>query len=222
MATALIPAYNEEPRVAAVVQACWGCDLVSQVVVVDDGSDDGTAEAAEAAGATVVRQENGGIGSALVAGALAAHSPVLVRLDADLYGLRASDVERLLRPVVTGAADMAIAEPDGVTNPLWWSGQRALPTRWILEVQRMQKEGYGADMLLTRYARQLGARIVMVPWPGVRSAEKREKWGTGAAIRLGVAARVAAVESWESGRSLGLQAALAAVGIAGPYLLGLK
>jgi len=81
---ALVPAYREAPRIAAVVA---GALRHLPVVVVDDGSDDGTAEAAEAAGATVLRQRpNAGKGAALRAGfrhALAAGAEAVVTLDGD-------------------------------------------------------------------------------------------------------------------------------------------
>jgi glycosyltransferase involved in cell wall biosynthesis len=82
--TALIPAYQEAPRIAAVVEAVA---RHLPVVVVDDGSTDDTAGRAESAGATVLRQvPNAGKGAALRAGfrdALAAGSIAVVTLDAD-------------------------------------------------------------------------------------------------------------------------------------------
>ena len=81
---ALIPAYEEGPRIGAVVEAA-GRHL--PVVVVDDGSADDTADRARDAGATVIRQApNAGKGAALRAGfrhALAAGAPAVVTLDAD-------------------------------------------------------------------------------------------------------------------------------------------
>jgi glycosyltransferase involved in cell wall biosynthesis len=81
---ALIPAYNEEPRIGAVVAAVR--DHLP-VVVVDDGSSDRTADAARAAGATVIEQRpNQGKGGALRTGfrqALAAGAEAIVTLDAD-------------------------------------------------------------------------------------------------------------------------------------------
>ncbi len=81
---ALIPGYNEAPRIAAVVEAAR---MHLPVLVVDDGSTDGTAEAAEVAGATVLRQlPNQGKGAALRAGfrhALGVGAPAVVTLDAD-------------------------------------------------------------------------------------------------------------------------------------------
>jgi glycosyltransferase involved in cell wall biosynthesis len=81
---ALIPAYQEGPRIAAVVEAAR---RHLPVVVVDDGSTDQTAAAAEAAGATVLRQvPNAGKGAALRAGfrhALDVGAEAVVTLDAD-------------------------------------------------------------------------------------------------------------------------------------------
>jgi glycosyltransferase involved in cell wall biosynthesis len=81
---ALIPAFEEGPRIGAVVEAAR---RYLPVVVVDDGSPDDTAPQAEAAGATVVRQiPNAGKGAALREGfryVLASGAAAAVTLDAD-------------------------------------------------------------------------------------------------------------------------------------------
>jgi glycosyltransferase involved in cell wall biosynthesis len=81
---AIIPGYEEAPRIEEVVRAAA---LFLPVLVVDDGSTDGTAEVAEAAGAEVIRQHrNAGKGAALRAGfrhALAEGCEAVVTLDAD-------------------------------------------------------------------------------------------------------------------------------------------
>jgi glycosyltransferase involved in cell wall biosynthesis len=81
---AIVPAYNEAPRVAAVVA---GAKAHLPVLVVDDGSTDETAAAAESAGATVLRQQpNQGKGAALRAGfrwALEQRFGGVLTLDAD-------------------------------------------------------------------------------------------------------------------------------------------
>ena len=83
-AVALIPAYEEGPRVADVVRAA---SIHLPVLVVDDGSIDDTGKRAEAAGATVIRQHpNQGKGAALRTGfrrALADGAAAVVTLDAD-------------------------------------------------------------------------------------------------------------------------------------------
>ena len=82
---AIIPAYNEEERIASVVAGA--SKFVDAVVVVDDGSTDRTASAAEAAGATVVRHaRNLGKGRALETGLghAAGHGfAAAITLDAD-------------------------------------------------------------------------------------------------------------------------------------------
>ncbi len=84
MIVALIPGYNEGPRIAEVVR---GASAHLPVVVVDDGSSDDTAAQARAAGATVIEQRpNQGKGAALRAGfrrALADRADAVLTLDAD-------------------------------------------------------------------------------------------------------------------------------------------
>ena len=84
MIVALVPGYNEGPRIAEVVR---GAATHLPVVVVDDGSADDTADRARDAGATVIRQvPNAGKGAALRAGfrhALDTGAPAVVTLDAD-------------------------------------------------------------------------------------------------------------------------------------------
>jgi dolichyl-phosphate beta-glucosyltransferase len=89
--TVVVPAYREVSRIAGTVETVrTELDDVArqgglEVLVVDDGSGDGTAEAAEAAGAEVIRQpDNRGKGAAVRAGMLAARGRTVAFLDADL------------------------------------------------------------------------------------------------------------------------------------------
>lgn len=81
---AIIPAFNEEQHIGKVISQA---SQFLPVVVVDDGSNDGTAALAESSGATVIRQmPNQGKGAALINGfrhALAAGAEAVVMLDAD-------------------------------------------------------------------------------------------------------------------------------------------
>jgi glycosyltransferase involved in cell wall biosynthesis len=84
----VIPAYNEEmgivQTVNAVNQALSGLSTTYEVVVVDDGSMDRTAERAESTSARVIRcEENGGYGSALKRGIASSDSELIAIIDAD-------------------------------------------------------------------------------------------------------------------------------------------
>ena len=106
---AIIPAFNEEKTIGAVVAAARACPLVGRVVVVDDGSRDRTAAVARAAGAEVVANPgNQGKTAALVSGAKATSAPVVILLDADLLGLTPAHLEALASPVLAGQAAMTI------------------------------------------------------------------------------------------------------------------
>src|SRR5689334_3666002 len=105
----IIPAYNEERFIGSVVLKVR--QHAESVIVVDDGSTDGTAEIAEAAGAIVVKHsENRGKGAALNTGFQQARQlkpEVLVLLDGDGQHLP-EEVPLLIAPVVRGEADIVI------------------------------------------------------------------------------------------------------------------
>jgi glycosyltransferase involved in cell wall biosynthesis len=80
----VVPAYNEEAAIAEVVGGLRAAAAWAEVLVVDDGSTDRTAERAAAAGARVVRHPyNKGNGAAVKTGLREARSEVVLLLDAD-------------------------------------------------------------------------------------------------------------------------------------------
>lgn len=106
---ALIPAYNEQRFIGSVVLAAR--PHVDKVVVVDDGSHDGTAEIAESAGATVLRHEvNQGKAAAVNTGLkhMRRLKPcAVVLLDGDGQHC-AADIPAVLQPIVDGTADVVV------------------------------------------------------------------------------------------------------------------
>ena len=188
----VIPAFNEAERIGDTVRAVraalvgMALNTRSEVIVVDDGSADGTAEAAEAAGgARVIRMDrNRGKGAALTAGLAAARGEVLLMLDADL-GASAGECARLLSPVLAGEADMTLARfPAGtggggfglVLRLARWgirrltgrtmgaplSGQRCL-TRAAFAAARPLAPGFGVEVALTIDVLRADFRVLEVP-----------------------------------------------------------
>jgi len=108
----VIPTLNEARAIAEVV-AGVPKDRVAQIIVVDNGSIDGTAERASAAGAQVVHEPRRGYGSACLAGAKAARgSDIIVFLDGD----RSDDPRQLdliAAPLIQKQADLTIGSRIG-------------------------------------------------------------------------------------------------------------
>jgi glycosyltransferase involved in cell wall biosynthesis len=108
--TAIIPALNEAPSIAGVVQSLreQGAIPLHDIIVVDNGSTDGTGEEARRAGATVVREERRGYGFACIAGVMAAtDARVIVLLDGDAAD-DPQDLPRVLEPLLEGEADLVV------------------------------------------------------------------------------------------------------------------
>jgi Glycosyl transferase family 2 len=184
---ALVAARDEAARIGPCVAALR--DLVTQVVVVDDASTDGTPAEATEAGATVLRVERRlGKGAALE-GALRRVGPAELWLlaDGDL-GETAKGLSALVDLVVAGDADMAIAafpppRAGGfglvkraaahairvqagfeATEPL--SGQRAL-TAEAMDRVRPLADGFGVEAAMTIDAVRAGLRVIEVPIDGL-------------------------------------------------------
>jgi glycosyltransferase involved in cell wall biosynthesis len=116
---AVIPAYNESGHIGEVVREVRA--LVGDVVVIDDGSSDGTAAEAKASGAHVYRHlVNRGLGGSIATGTRAAlrrGADIIVTLDGDGQHVPA-EIDVVAAPVRRGEADFVIGsrmlDPEGM------------------------------------------------------------------------------------------------------------
>lgn len=139
---AVIPAWNEERRVAATTRSLRELDPVDLVVVVSDGSRDRTATAASHAGALVVEHKRRrGKGAAMETGADAVGlidqyegGPArhLLFADADLEH-SAGAMSALIDPVLAGEADMTIARLPPSSIPGGGRGRVVRLSRWGIQ-----------------------------------------------------------------------------------------
>ena len=103
----IIPTRNEAQSIGRVL-ADIPRELVTEVIVVDSNSNDGTPAIAARMGARVIREPRRGYGKACLTGLAAAESPeVVVFLDGD-YSDRPSELPVLLAPIVEGRADITL------------------------------------------------------------------------------------------------------------------
>ena len=192
---AIIPAYNEEGRIAIVLRTLTAAAVVDEIIVVNDGSTDGTAAAAASVpGVEVVTlPHNHGKGGAMRQGAMRTDADVLLFLDADLMGLKAHHVHDLLAPVCSGQAAMAMGIFKG--GRLWTdmaqyfapaiTGQRAIRREIFLQIPNLESVGYGIELAINDYVHSLGLTRQDVTLRGVSHPMKEEKlgWARGAASR---------------------------------------
>jgi glycosyltransferase involved in cell wall biosynthesis len=185
----IIPALDEEEPIAGVVRECLATGLPNEVIVVDNGSTDRTAERAHEGGARVVTAPRG-YGRACAAGvrALSPECDIVVFLDGDGSDVPAF-INQLVDPVASGTHDFVIGsrtrgqrEPGSMNLQQIFAGRLAgsivgllygvrytdmSPFRAIrrgaLERLGMREETYGWNLEMQMKAARDGLRVLEVP-----------------------------------------------------------
>jgi glycosyltransferase involved in cell wall biosynthesis len=113
----IIPTHNEAQAIGRVL-ADLPSHLVTEVIVVDSNSTDGTPDLARKMGAQVLEEPRRGYGRACLTGLANAQNPdVVVFLDGD-YSDRPSELPTLLAPIIEGRADITLGSRlGGKSNP---------------------------------------------------------------------------------------------------------
>ena len=182
---AVVAAKDAEATVGETVAALLSLDEVDEVLVVDDGSADATADEARRAGAWVLRlPANRGKGGAVATGVEAmADTDVFLLVDADV-GTTAARTSAVLEPVLAGEADLVvgvlppagrrggfglvrdlaragIARACGLRTAAPLSGQRAVRADLLRRLDLAS--GFGLEAAMTVDAVRAGARVSEVP-----------------------------------------------------------
>lgn len=181
MVSVIIPTLNEEKRIADIVKFCLSSDLVSEVIVIDDGSTDHTFNLAKEAGAKVFFSSMLGKGTSMLDGLWKSQEDVVLYLDGDIYNFSESLIEEMTQPLLDNSCDFVkgrfhrtagrvtaltakpllkafFPEICEIDQPL---GGIIAARKDILKNIKFETD-YGVDIGLLIDAAQIGARVVEV------------------------------------------------------------
>ena len=109
MVSIIVPCYNDRKTIAAVISNLKKLPDPKQIIIVDDGSADGTVDVlrslSDQVDVIMYHNENKGKGEALRSGIMMANKPVIVFQDADLE-YNSEDIRKVVDPVIKGQADV--------------------------------------------------------------------------------------------------------------------
>ncbi len=183
----IICAYNEAPRIAAVLAAATGHADLDEIIVVDDASTDDTIEVVERFPTVKIISlpKNGGKSRAMVHGLNAAQNDHIMLLDADLANITERDIQALAEPVLSGQADVSVSlrkNAYGIHHAIgldFTSGERVIPKSLLAdvlhEIDKLPK--FGIESYMNQLIIKRRMRLAVVRWAEVTHMRKSEKYG---------------------------------------------
>jgi len=196
---AIVPALNEGKNIRKVLEVLLVSKHIDEVILVDDGSVDDTADIGKDMGAKVVKlpkKGGSGKGNALKEGLKTTDAEVVVFFDADLIGLTEKHVSSLVLPVVSGEAVMCV----GIRGRLWGmpeniykidhllalGGERAIKKDLLEKIPDKHIRGFAVETTLNHYCSINNIKVKYILLNRLTHFLKEEKWGllVGSANRL--------------------------------------
>ena len=189
----IVCALDEGPRIGAVLEVATRHRLVTEVIVVDDGSTDDTAQVVARFPSVrlISHAANQGKSKAVATGVAAARHELLMLLDADLKGLRDDDLTALVAPVLEGRAAVSMSLRKNSLAIFRWvgmdfvSGERVVDKALLADVldDIHALPRFGIEVFMNK--RIIAARlpVAIAHWRAVTQARKTEKLGWWRGVR---------------------------------------
>ncbi|MFW6190106.1 MAG: glycosyltransferase family 2 protein [Candidatus Bipolaricaulota bacterium] len=190
----IIPAYNEAERIKSVLEAVDGAKNPTELIVVDDGSTDNTAETVESSDVEtrlISLPRNTGKANALARGVEIAYHTTLMFIDADLKGLKPGHVDEMISTYREGNWDMVLGvfhkgrlntDISQKISP-HLSGQRIISADIWEKLENSAAEEFGVEMALTKLSLRENLSTTRVKLTGVTHVMKEEKRGFAQGIK---------------------------------------
>ena len=185
--TIIICTFNEERTICDVVKACRLYNKRSEIIVVDDGSQDNTELLLRNLNKSIrfnyiKLAENRGKSYAMTVGIENAGNDVLLFFDADSIGIRKEHFHTMLLPVIENKADMVLGHTAAaianvkLTPFKSFTGERVLHKKDILPIlDEIRNIRFGIETYINLYFKTHGKRISYVYLEGLRTLTKYEK-----------------------------------------------
>lgn len=185
--TCIIPTYNESKRISKILNVVSDHLLIDEVMVVDDGSNDNTADIVKSYQNVklIVHEVNKGKSAAVYTGITKAEGEFILLVDADLVGLEKENISNLIKPVIENKCDVSLSLRGN--TPFFWkiigidyiTGERvfrkSILDEHLEEILRLPK--FGLESFFNIYIIKNRCRIRVVDWDNVASPYKYEKIG---------------------------------------------
>jgi glycosyltransferase involved in cell wall biosynthesis len=185
--TIIICTFNEEKTICDVVKACRLYNERSEIIVVDDGSQDNTEILLRNLNKTIGFNyiklgENRGKSYAMTIGIENAGNDVLLFFDADSIGMRKEHFHDMLLPVMENKADMVLGHTAAnfmnfkLTPFKAFTGERVLRKKDILPIMdEIRNIRFGIETYINLYFQTHGKRISYVYLEGLKTLNKYKK-----------------------------------------------
>lgn len=182
----IIAAYNEEPRIGAVLKVVEKHPLLDEVIVVDDGSKDKTTKVVEKYQVKLIKNpKNMGKTLSVKHGISHAKGDLIMLIDADLKGLTSRAIEDLARPVLDGRVDWTLSLRKNSAGFMkffkmdWISGERLVPKQALLDplIWSRPDVGYSLETLMNKSLLSTDLKFCSVYLPDLLITKKAEKIG---------------------------------------------
>jgi len=185
----IIPIYNEAERVGAVLDVAQNHHLISEVILIDDGSTDGTKEIIGQKLRENVKlislEKNMGKSFAVAAGIEKSTNDIIFLLDGDLIGLTEKNISSIIKPVVSGEADISMSLRKNslliyrIFKLDYISGERVFRKNLLInhltEIRRLP--GFGLESFINKLIIENSWKIKVVYWRNVITPRKAQKIG---------------------------------------------
>lgn len=202
----VIPAFNEKKRIGDVLDPLTKSSLITEIIVVDDGSNDDTFKVVEKYKDIILIKlsHNRGKGQAIKEGLGYCRGEIILLIDADLIGLTTQHIEYMLEPLIYTDIEMTIGifQSGRLVTDLaqriapYLSGQRAFKKNLLNDIMQLNMKGYNVEIALSRYIKNKNINTKFVFLKNISHVMKEEKLGFGKGLMYRVGMYIDIVRYW--------------------------